>query len=84
MRNQNQSESFIANFRWLLFGQIYKLRRKYLDVYAYEHGRCGIGRLLSGQKRLHNSVVSFEDGRPVYRLYEVPVKPYQQGVGIST
>lgn len=34
--NQNQAESFIAWFRRLLFGQIHKLKRKYLDVYAYE------------------------------------------------
>lgn len=34
--NQNQSESFIARFRRLLFGQIHKFKRKYLDVYAYE------------------------------------------------
>lgn len=34
--NQNQSESFIARFRRLLFGQIHKLKRKYLDVYAHE------------------------------------------------
>lgn len=34
--NENQAESFIARFRRLLMGQIHKLQRKYLDVYAHE------------------------------------------------
>ena len=34
--NENQAESYIARFRRLVMGQIHKLKRKYLDVYANE------------------------------------------------
>jgi transposase-like protein len=34
--NENQSESYIARFRRMLMGQIHRLKRKYLDVYANE------------------------------------------------
>lgn len=80
--------------------QIHKLKRKYLDVYAYEiafredTGRQDNGSIFArvleaclrarpsrdwsaywqGNKRLHDSVVSFEEGWPVRRLYVAPVK----------
>ncbi len=105
--NQNQSESFIARFRRLLFGQIHKLKRKYLDVYAYEIAfredtrRQDNGSIFArvlgaclrakpsrdwsaywqGNKRLHDSVVSFEAGRPVHRLYVAPVKAAKPEAG---
>lgn len=34
--NENQAESFISRFRRMMWGQIHKLERKYLDVYANE------------------------------------------------
>lgn len=34
--NENQAESFISRFRRLMWGQIHKLNRKFLDVYANE------------------------------------------------
>lgn len=36
--NENQAESYIARFRRLMMGQIHRLNRKYLDVYANEVG----------------------------------------------
>ena len=34
--NENQAESYISRFRRMMMGQIHRLARKYLDVYANE------------------------------------------------
>lgn len=34
--NENQAESYISRFRRMMMGQIHRLNRKYLDVYAAE------------------------------------------------